>query len=295
MLGIVETFGSREAWAANRATYIGGSDAAGIMGACPYTSAIGVYARKLGLLEPVQASEAMLWGQKLEPVIATEVADRLGRPVELWDQSAIIRHPERNWQGCTPDALLDDGEQIVQIKTTSNRDAAEEVPLNYQVQVQHELCVTGASRAYLAILIGGQRLVIHEVEPNERFQQFMVQREQLFWENLLNHQPPPVDASESARRAIGTMFKWTPEAMPMGYEQGISAMELDQQLTQIKDTLSDLETKKRYLENQLLQLMGGAELVELPNGVKLSYKQQTRKSYVVEESTFRVFRRSQPK
>jgi hypothetical protein len=81
----------------------------------------------------------------------------------------------------------------------------------------------------------------------------------------------------------------------MGYEQGISAMELDQQLTQIKDTLSDLETKKRYLENQLLQLMGGAELVELPNGVKLSYKQQTRKSYVVEESRFRVFRRSQPK
>jgi hypothetical protein len=72
-------------------------------------------------------------------------------------------------------------------------------------------------------------------------------------------------------------------------------MELDQQLTQIKDTLSDLEIKKRYLENQLLQLMGGAELVELPNGVKLSYKQQTRKSYVVEESTFRVFRRSQPK
>lgn len=295
MQGIVERLESREAWAANRATYIGGSDAAGIVGACPYTSAIEVYARKLGLMPPVEVSEAMLWGQRLEPVIATEVADRLGRPVELWDQSAIIRHPDRNWQGCTPDALIDDGQQLVQIKTTGNRDAAEEVPLSYQVQVQHELCVTGASRAYLAILIGGQKLVIHEVEPNERFQQYLIQREQLFWENLVAHQPPPVDGSESARRAITTMFRYTPDPMPMGYEQGISAMELDQQLQQIKDTAGDLEKKKRYLENQLLELMGGAELVELPNGVRLSYKQQTRKSYVVEESTYRVFRRSQAK
>jgi putative phage-type endonuclease len=294
MLSNIQTLPSRDAWQANRKTYLGGSDAAAILGACPYRSAIEVYADKLGLLDAKPTSEAMRWGQILEPVIATEVADRIGRPVQLWDQATIVRNPTHNWQACTPDAIIDDGEQIVQIKTTSNREAAEEPPLSYQVQVQHELCVTGAERAYLAILIGGQKLVIHEIEPDAKFHKFLIEKEAEFWERILQKNPPPVDGSESARRSLNQMFNGL--AQPPEYldsQRAILCMEKDQQLQAIKAQLQDLQAKKSLLENQLLAMMQPYDAVELPNGVKLSNKQQTRKSYVVEESVYRVFRRSE--
>ena len=61
---------SRDEWLALRRLAIGGSDAAAICGASPYSSAIDVFADKLGLKEPVQESESMMLGNILEPHVA---------------------------------------------------------------------------------------------------------------------------------------------------------------------------------------------------------------------------------
>lgn len=290
---VVQQFADRQAWRENRQTFIGASDAAAIVGVCPFRSALEVWASKTGFDVPKEQSEAMLWGQLLEPVVAGEVANRLGRPVRLWDQAAVIRDPERNWQACTPDAFLEDAEQIVQIKTTRFASCDfehDELPLAYQVQVQHELMVTGCELAYLAILVAGQKLVIRQIEPDADFQRWLTDREQEFWDLVINRVPPRVDDSYSCRKALNAMTG--PGAVAIVGEQAMELMEADTELGQVKEDLKVLEARKRLLENQILAAMAGHEQITLPNNVGYSYKQQTRKAHMVEESTFRVLRRS---
>jgi hypothetical protein len=70
------------------------------------------------------------------------------------------------------------------------------------------------------------------------------------------------------------------------------AIEIDQQLEQLREQIKAATTKKEALENQMLQLMAGHESAILPSGAKWSYRWQTRKAYQVEESKYRVLRRA---
>jgi predicted phage-related endonuclease len=64
------------------------------------------------------------------------------------------------------------------------------------------MAVLGWSWGSLAALLGGNRLVWFDVERNDRFIAALRVAVAEFWERLLTLTPPPVDASESSRRAL---------------------------------------------------------------------------------------------
>lgn len=288
----------RQSWRERRRKFIGGSDAPAIMGVCPFRTPLQVWAAKQGIeLDISSNAEAMEWGHRLEQPICEALSDRIGQPIRRWDQDLLFIHPSRTWQACTPDAFVgDDQSQLVEIKTTSSYRASdweEAIPINYQVQVQHNLAVTGAKVAYVACLIGGQKLVVYKAEPMPEFIAHLCVREEAFWKNCQEGIEPEAGAGAADRAILGKLYQQREE--PLVFADGPvcqQAIEIDQQLEEVKEQLKQLGQTRDRLENQLLQLMAGHESAVLPSGAKYSYRWQTRKAYQVEESKYRVLRRS---
>jgi len=286
-------------WRERRRKFIGGSDAPAIMGVCPFKSRLQIWAAKQGIdYVNDSATEAMGWGNRLEPVICEALSERLGEPVKRWDQDLIFIHPTRTWQSCTPDAFVgNDQSRLVEIKTTSSyrgADWEEGVPLNYQVQVQHNLAVTGAQQAFIACLVGGQKLVVHQMEPVPEFIAGLCAAEEAFWRNCQEGIEPEAGPGSIDRAILGELYQ--AKSDPLVFADGPVCKDaelLDFELEAVKAQLKQLGENRDRLENQLIQLMAGHEVAILPSGAKWSYKWQTRKAYEVAESKYRVLRRAQ--
>ena len=95
--------------------------------------------------------------------------------------------------------------QILECKTAGINGARlwkEGVPEYVQLQVQHQLAVTGKAAADVAVLLGGQHLEIHRIERDETLIARLIQLERQFWDYVETDTPPPADGSESAETGI---------------------------------------------------------------------------------------------
>jgi len=287
----------RERWLAERRTGIGGSDAAAVLGVNPWKSALEVWAEKVGLMDPPDLSEneAVEFGTKLEGVVLETLAERTGRHIERWPQTRIVRHPEKSWLLCTPDAFEHDpdkGRGIVQAKTTSAyrlRDwQGDEPPLHYQVQIQHEMAATGCEWGTLCCLVGGQRFLWFDVRRNDRFVEAMLKREAHFWRLVETQTPPEPDGSPGADKVLGKLYAdESGESVTLPPE----ALEWDTELAEIRKQLSALQERKRALEQKLKAAIGHASVGVLPDGTIWTYKTVHRREHVVKATTYRQLRR----
>lgn len=302
-MNTTETTNAEATWLAERQTGIGGSDAAVALGLSKWKSPYKLWAEKSGVVpaEDLSDREWIEWGNRLEGPIAEAFSERTGRKVTRWPQYQIVRHPDLPWMICTPDAIQEPNELgfkgLLQIKTTnaySAKDWDDEPPMAYQVQLQHELHVTGHAWGSLACLIGGQKLVWFDMEVNEKFVKSMVAKEREFWGRVESGDAPPVDGSESTTAILKALHPTDDgESIALSAEADV----WDQQLVETKTSLKELEAKKSLLENRIKAELGDATYGVLLDGTTYSYKKQT-SNYPAKEArtaSFRVLRRKQAK
>lgn len=290
---------TREAWLETRKSGIGASESAAALGFSPYKSPYQLWAEKTGAVEPDDLSKVrhVRLGNKLEPIIAEEFEIETGRTATLWPQHQMVRHSDIPWLTCTPDATQicpERGPGVLQMKAPGLRQlknwkSIEDVPLIYQIQLQHEMAVVGANWGSLCALVGGQELEYHDFEFNARFVEAMIPKLAEFWAAVQTKQAPPVDGSESCTETIRKLF---PHEMTDFVVLPDEALAWDRELNDVKFQISELTEKKNLLENQLKAAIGAASEGRLPDGSRYTYKQQVRKSHVVAASEFRVLRRS---
>lgn len=202
---------SREDWLEYRKQGIGGSDVAAILGISKWKSEIEIWITKTST-EPVEqeTNEAIEWGNILEPVIRKHFADVTGKPVV--EVKAMLQHPEHTFMLADVDGLTvdDDGNPaILEIKTASEFKRSEwesEIPAYYMTQVQHYLHVTGVSRAYVAVLIGGNTFRIYEVDADAEIQDMLVEVERNFWSKVINNICPEMDGSDAAKAYLDKKY-----------------------------------------------------------------------------------------
>lgn len=288
---------SRESWLAERRTLIGASDAASILGV-GYQSPFAVWAEKTGAVEcdDRDATEAMECGLALQPGILSLLRRRSGLDVIAEPDWSLRRHPYLSWLGCSLDAYVDDDEAgmgVVEAKNVGGYNASEwkdsEPPLRFNVQVQCQMAVTGATWAIVVGLIGGNRLVWHTVARDDTFIDRMVRALGEFWALVESRTPPPVDGSEHTARVLARMFPRDDGSVVSLPDE---AREWDSALVALKAQRSAIDKNVTLLENQIKAALGEASEGLLPDGGRYTYRAQTRKEYVCPESTFRVLRRS---
>lgn len=288
---------SEERWLADRLDGITASDAAVIMGAAKWGSKLGLYAQKLGLSDPVERTEEMAWGLRLEQVLMEAYQEETGHTVTKTPKWCIDIRECLRWQKASLDAdLVVDGVLgILETKTTSERNAGEwdnGVPKYHQCQVQHQMAVTGRPFAVVAVLIGGQKMLHARVDRDDAFIQAMTDAEEKFWGQIIRNQPPSVDPGAENAKTLAQVFHNPSEVvvpLPM------DLLTADERLVEVKAQLAALDTEKDALENRLRIAIGDHMGGLLPSGVKYTWKPFEKKEYVVKAQKGRMLRRVEAK
>lgn len=185
----------RETWLRERRLGIGGSDVPALFGVDKWRTIQEVWLRKLNAMDEEESGEAAQWGHRLEGVVAQVFEERTG--LKTMAPTDTLESAEYPWMRASIDRyVLDEHDvpfAVLEIKTRSSfvyKEWEEGPPPDVVLQLMHYLIVTGYRTGYIAGLVGGQALKIHEVEYDEELAQRIVEAERAFWELVIAEEPP---------------------------------------------------------------------------------------------------------
>ena len=271
----------REDWLAFRKQGIGSSDAAAAVGLNPYKSQLELWLEKTGRdgnlpkTDPQDEESPAYWGNLLEPIVAAHYTKRTGNRVRRIN--AVLQHPDpdKAWMlanidreviGC-PDV------QILECKTAGLNGARlwkDGVPEYVQLQVMHQLAVTGKRAADVAVLICGQDLQIHRIERDEVMISQLIELEREFWGRVERREAPATDGSDSCAQALKALYPRSQEqTLDLRHEPEPAAT--FSALLQVRAQLDEIQQRESQLKQQLQARLGAAARALFPNGA-ISWK-----------------------
>lgn len=255
-------------WLAVRKRGIGSSDAAAAVGLNPYKSQLELWLEKTGRdgslpkTDPQDEESPAYWGNILEPIVAAHYTKRTGNRVRRIN--AVLQHPDpdKAWMLANIDREVTGAPdvQILECKTAGINGAKlwkDGVPEYVQLQVMHQLGVTGKQAADVAVLIGGQHLDIHRIERDDLLIGRLIELERRFWQYVETDTPPPADGSESADCALKALYPSdSGTTVDFRDDRNLSATFAD--WLSVRQTLAETEAIEAKLKQTLQQAMGEA-------------------------------------
>jgi putative phage-type endonuclease len=292
-------------WLTARAERIGASDAPIICGISTFESPFTLFHKKRATLQALENAEEfqerMYWGKMLEPAIVGRFAEVTKRLTQIVSPPGLVRTDV--WRQdprivATLDGVTLTDDQVpvpLEVKNVSAFFAdewSEAAPLYYQVQVQHQMMVTGTETGYIAALIGGNKFRWGVVRRDQAFIDLMLARELAFLDNLRANVPPEIDGSDATKELLAALY---PKDHGHFSQLPSEAIDWDADMTAGKALESKGKEMTALAHNRFRAAMQDATVGVLPNGIQYTLKQQTRVDPPHSEpkiSTFRVLRRS---
>jgi len=257
---------NRDQWLQVRKGGIGSSDAAAAVGLNPYKSQLELWMEKTGQdeqlpkVDPQDESSPLYWGTLLEPIVAAHYTRRTGNKVRR--VNAVLQHPSEPWMLANLDReVMGTPEvQILECKTAGINGARlwkDGVPEYVQLQVMHQLAVTGAQAADVAVLIGGQDLQVHRIERDEALIANLMALERQFWGHVQRCEPPPADGSDSADVALRALYpRDSGQTLDLSQDFEMSAAFSD--LLAVRQVIANHNELEAQLKQRIQQRMGEA-------------------------------------
>lgn len=279
----------RAAWLAERKKGIGSSDAAALLGLSKWASPLHVYLEKVGEWAPPD-TPAKKAGRKLEEVVAAWYEEDTGQALSFPD-TAIIQHPVHPWMLASLDRVRP--RLVVELKnwwddSQWGTPGTDEVPDFINVQVQHQLAVTGWEEGHVGVLFGGQDFRVYVIPRSEKLIDTLTYVEGDFWARIQRRDPPRPDFQhprtlELMRNLYGVESDLEVTLDGDAFSAAQRILHADQQIKQLK-------AEKDEDKARLLDAMGPAGLARLPGGITLTRKRVKRKGYAVEPTEYVDFR-----
>jgi putative phage-type endonuclease len=264
----------RDEWLTVRKQGIGSSDAASAVGLNPYKSQLQLWMEKTGRdanlprIDPKDDTSPMFWGTLLEHIVAAHYTKRSGHKVRRIN--AVLQHPSEPWMLANIDREVTGAPdvQILECKTAGMNGARlwkEGVPEYVQLQVMHQLAVTGKQAADVVVLICGQELQIHRIHRDEAMISRLVELERAFWHYVQTDTEPPADGSDSADLALRCLYPHDRgQTLDLSDDLEMSAVFSD--LLAVRQLLTQHGTLEAQLKQRIQQRMGEATKVLFETG-----------------------------
>jgi putative phage-type endonuclease len=264
---------SRNDWLEVRRTGVGGSDAAAAVGLNPYKSALELWLEKTGRdaglvqPDPHDTTEPVYWGTLLEPIVAAAYTQQTGNRVRK--VNAVLQHPTIPFMLANLDREIVGvpGLEILECKTAGEFGARlwrDGVPEYVQLQVQHQLAVTGKRAADVAVLLCGQQLNVHRIERDDELIARLIPLEARFWQYVVSDTPPPADGSESADRALRCLYPGSANTVDFTDDRRMSATFSD--LVAVRAEIEARTEQEAKLKQTIQQAMGDASRARFETG-----------------------------
>ncbi len=266
-LKLVKTTGlSRGAWLQVRQGGIGSSDAAAAVGLHPYKSRLQLWMEKTGRdaglpqVDPNDDQSPMYWGTLLEPIVAAHYTRRTGHRVRRLN--AVLQHPDHPWMLANIDReVVGAGDvQILECKTAGIHGARfwnDGVPAYVQLQVMHQLAVTGKQAADVAVLLGGQDLQVFRLVRDDAMIAQLIALERQFWDCVERDQAPAADGSDSADLALRALYpRDSGSTLDLSTDLEMSGVFSD--LLSVRAVIASQAALEAQLKQRIQQRMGEA-------------------------------------
>lgn len=294
-MGDIKAFESRKDWLEARRGYIGGSDAPIILGVTTWSSPLQVWHQKIGAAEiESNVLERQKWGNRLESAIREAYTEETGRKVSADPPHSFRVSKEHPIVAASLDGVVDEfderGPGVLQIKTADAFTKAkwkDEPPLEYQVQVQHEMAASGYKWASLAVLFGGNTFFYFDIPRDQQFIDAMIAAEYDFWKHVTDGVPPSPSGAEGDTRILTSLYG---VASGKSISFGADAIALHEQLTTAKEAEKEAKKAIEFSKQMLLSMMGDAELGLLPDGSGYKRTERFRDGYTVAPTNFTELR-----
>ncbi len=277
---VVSTEGlSREEWLEYRRLGFGGSDAAAIFGVSPFATARDLYYDKLKIAS-FDNGENDNWvakevGHRLEDLVAQIFHAKTG--YRVYQIKKMFRHPHYPFMQADVDFFIElpNGKTaILEIKTTNYNardhwwlNGAEVVPVNYELQGRHYMCVMNLDEVYYCCLYGNSEdeVIIRHITRDYDYEDEIIALESDFWNNHILRHIPPEYVEENGELIIGSVKKHfgpadtsLPEIeLPLAYTAPIERyMELQQEKSACNAQLKLIENEMKQLQGRVVAEMG---------------------------------------
>ena len=227
-----------------RASGIGSSDAAAVVGLDPYVTPLDLYLEKIGIVTEREESEPAYWGKNLERVLLAEYARRtetkvLGRSrseavifypdgTEHWrpghELMETLRHPDAPWMFAHLDGVALTDDEVTPIAGIEAKTAgywvgrefgedqnSDQVPENYLLQAVHaQEVLRGVIGIPLpwrfAVLIAGQKWRTYQVGYSSELANVLLEREAEFLDRVQRREAPPPTPDARGIEALRRLF-----------------------------------------------------------------------------------------
>ena len=192
---------SRDQWLGLRHPNVNSTEIPALYGLHPRMTEYELWHKKAGPLAPEEPpTEDMEMGLLHEPTVALVTGRRLG--VNLVRSDVYMQIPEIRL-GSSFDYFFEDGETIVEIKTTSERyfhshwkelhGGEFEAPIHIEIQAQAQMAVSGIRKLIIAVMVGGQKIYLSRRVLDDEVARSIMEYVTRFWANLKAGTPPPPD------------------------------------------------------------------------------------------------------
>ena len=278
---------TRDQWLQVRQGGIGSSDAAAAVGLHPYKSQLQLWMEKTGrdshlaVVDPKDDSSPMYWGTLLEPIVAAHYTRRTGHKVRRIN--AVLQHPEHPWMLANIDREVTaaNGVQILECKTAGihgSRLWSDGVPEYVQLQVMHQLAVTGKQAADIAVLMGGQDLQVFRIERDEEMIAQLIDLERQFWGYVQRDQEPPADGSDSADLALRALYPRDSGAT-LDFSEDLEMSGVFSDLLAVRAVIATQTALEAQLKQRIQQRMSDATRAVFDSG-EVSWKRSKDGTYL---------------
>ena len=267
------TIESREKWLELRANDITSTEIAALFDCSPFEemTRFGLWHRKRNKeVVSIDQNERMKWGTRLESAIANGVAEDLGYTAKRIDYYQRI--PELRI-GSSFDYMLMSGDQELSLLECKNVDWRRfkdgwiilddddiEAPPHIELQVQHQLLVSGMEKAVIGVLVGGNAAKpIHRVAM-PYVQEQIIRRVAGFWESIERGIEPTPDFTKDAD-LISRLNQYAEPGKVLQVGDSAEYAELANEYNAAMAMSKHAEMKKKEIKAKLFTLAGDHEKI----------------------------------
>tara|TARA_Y100001973_G_scaffold45534_1_gene67797 strand:+ start:716 stop:1726 length:1011 start_codon:yes stop_codon:yes gene_type:complete len=268
----------------DRASGLGGTDVAGVLGLHPYKTPLDVYLEKHGEGAPFKMNEAVEMGNKLEPIVADLYYDRRGlaadgRGLKMFTPGTI-RHPDHPWAYGSPDRLIFDAKEGrwlwgLEIKTTGFRSEhrwgeseSNKYPREHLIQCAWYMWITRAMCKLqgfepvrfwdLCVLITGQEFRHYRIHHDQEIEDWCVEAAREFWHDSIQGSSPP----QPETRDASNLVRLWPKDEGYMLEANEDQQQLIRDFQSVDEQIRELETQRDELKTAIKCIIGDASGIE---------------------------------
>lgn len=283
---------ARDEWLNARKLGIGGTDMAVVLGLSPYKTPLQLWLEKTGRSDETPAPDAeerMYWGTALEDVVARRYAELHGCRVQRVNDPLV--HPGGVVRGNIDRAIINPDiagnvrfkngrlttDRILEVKTAhamaQNSDGwgqpgTDEVPQHYWVQLQTYLGLSGCESADLAVLFGGQKMVVYSMQADSATFADMVELAGEWWaKHVVSDLPPPATTEDDAKRLWRSHKDGKDRIVDRSIADAVS------ELKAAKEEIDALERYCQGLRNMIMPAFEDAESISYMGNKLATWKQ----------------------